>query len=169
GVSLGGWVRGVKRGAEGQQREGRGGRYGKGVGGVGRGGMGEGILIPTRDGEAGDGVRMVQSSASSSSSGALGRFAQASLVWEAVLGLLTAMVECVRMDDEMFDDILGLVVDVLPQHADLKEALETVNADAVWLALYERGMVPGREVPVVEGFEFRFASVEARGAVQVGV
>jgi hypothetical protein len=105
----------------------------------------------------------------SSSGGALGRFAQASLVWEAVLGLLTAMVECVRVDDEMFDDILGLVVDVLPQHADLKEALETVNADAVWMALYERGMAQGREAPAVEGFEFRFASVEGRRGVQVGV
>jgi hypothetical protein len=108
---------------------------------------------------------------SSSSGGGLGRFSQASVVWEAVLGLLTAIVGYVRVEDDMFDDILGLVVDVLPRHGELREALETVNADAVWLALYERGLVQaqGREAPVVEGFEFRFASVEGRAAVPVGV
>jgi hypothetical protein len=84
------------------------------------------------------------------------------------LGLLTAIVAYVRIEDDMFDDILGLVVDVLPRHAELREALEAVNADAVWLAMYERGMVQGREAPVVEGFEFRFATAEAR-EVSVGV
>ncbi|KAK3295888.1 armadillo-type protein [Chaetomium fimeti] len=126
-------------------------------------------LFPAREGAAaGDGTRMVESSSSGPSGGALGRFAQASQVWEAVLGLLTAIVAFVRVEDDMFDDILALVVDVLPRHPELRAALETINADAVWLALYERGMARAREAPVAEGFEFRFASVE-RGTVQVGV
>jgi hypothetical protein len=133
------------------------------------GGKKEGILVPTREGAAGDGTRMVESlGPPSSSGGALGRFAQASQVWEAVLGLLTAIVAFVRLEDDMFDDILGLVVDVLPQHPELREALETINADAVWLAMYERGMAQAKEAPVVEGVEFRFARMDGTGPVQVG-
>jgi hypothetical protein len=131
----------------------------------------DGILVPTREGAVGDGTRVVESSglsSSSSSGGALGRFAQASQVWEAVLGLLTAIVAFVRLEDDMFDDILDLVVDVLPQHSELREALETINADAVWLVMYERGMVQVKEAPVVEGFEFRFARMDGTGPVHVG-
>ncbi|KAH6849777.1 armadillo-type protein [Chaetomium sp. MPI-CAGE-AT-0009] len=158
---LGAWVRGVRDAVP-------RGKGGKGLvlamGGGGTGGTGGGILVPAREG---DGTRMVESS-SGPSGGALGRFAQASQVWEAVLRLLTAIVAFVRVEDDMFDDILGLVVDVLPRHAELRAALETINADAVWLALHERGMAEVREAPAVEGFEFRFASVE-RATVQVGV
>jgi hypothetical protein len=184
-AGLAGWVARVKSEAGGVGRRGAGARR---VGGGGEGlrvgvikeggvrGEGEGILIPIRsagggggdgleDGDAG--VKLVQSS--SSRAAALGRFAQASQVWEAVLELLAAIVSYVRVDDDMFDDILELVVDVLPQHAELKEALETVNVDAVWLALYERGMVAeGREPPVVEeglglGLKWKFARMDLRG------
>ncbi|MCV5090725.1 hypothetical protein OFC13_29285, partial [Escherichia coli] len=66
-------------------------------------------------------------------------------MWDAALGLVTAGLKYVRVDDEMFDEILEVVVDVLhePERRELKEALETINADAVWLALYERGRVKG--------------------------
>ncbi|KAL2133402.1 hypothetical protein VTI74DRAFT_2445 [Chaetomium olivicolor] len=157
---LGKWVRRVKAEARAAQ-----GRRGAPVGG-GKGEVGEGagILVPvrTRDGEE---ARLVQSSMG----GALRRFAQASQVWEAAVGLLTAIVGYVRVEDEMFDDILGLVVDVLLRHQELREALETVNADAVWLAMYERGMVQGREAPpAVEGFAFQFARMDREVAVPVG-
>ncbi|KAL2188645.1 hypothetical protein L209DRAFT_234565 [Thermothelomyces heterothallicus CBS 203.75] len=180
--SLSGWIRKVKEEAMARRRRGAGRALpspasgsasggGGGGGGAGRKGFGiadgGGILVPTRDGVDGEGMRMVEST-SSSSGGALGRFAQASQVWEAAVGLLTAIVAYVRVEDDMFDDMLGLVVDVLPQHGELKEALETINSDAVWLALYERGMVRGRATPVVEGLDFRFASVEGGQAVQVG-
>lgn len=178
---LRGWVRKVKA-------EARGGRRGGGA--AARHGRAkaeeEGILIPVRSrlgggGEGGgDGVKLIRSSADTApattttittpSSAALGRFATASQVWEAVLGLLAAVVAYVRVDDDMFDDILGLVVDVLPRHAELREALEVVNADAVWLAMYERGMVAveGKQVPVVEGLAFEFARLDGRAAVKVG-
>ena len=145
-------------------------RMNMGVGKIqGGSGEGEGILIPVRgkEGGVGDEGRLVKSA--SASGGALGRFAQASQVWEAVLGLLTAIVSYVRVEDDMFDDILELVVDVLPQHGELRAALETLNADAVWLALYERGLVQGVEAPVVEGFGFGFARMEGgEVAVRVG-
>ncbi|AEO69207.1 uncharacterized protein THITE_121884 [Thermothielavioides terrestris NRRL 8126] len=152
GGGLAGWVRRVKR--EAAEARGAGGGFGKRTGGArvgtGKGGEGQGILIPVKgalEGGLAEG-KLVQSSSSGGGGGALGRFAQASLVWEAVVGLLTAVVSFVRLEDDMFDDILGIVVDVLPRHAELKEALDTVNADAVWLALFERGMVQGREAPV---------------------
>ncbi|KAK0736966.1 hypothetical protein B0T21DRAFT_410445 [Apiosordaria backusii] len=90
----------------------------------------------------------------------LGRFSQPSQLWEAALGLLTAIISYVRVEDEMFDEILELVVDVLPGHPELREALETVNGDAVWLGLYERGLLLGvvgpeqQQQPVMEGFGF---------------
>ncbi|KAL2257790.1 hypothetical protein VTK26DRAFT_9170 [Humicola hyalothermophila] len=153
---------------------------GAGAGGLALGAsvpLGEGILIPARGGSAETEGRLITSSSSSAGS-ALGRFAQASLVWEAALDLLTAIVGYVRVEDDMFDDVLDLVADVLPQHAELREALETVNADAVWLALYERGLLAVsrvvREPPVgMEGMEFGFARMEwgdrGAGTVQVAV
>ncbi|KAK4123461.1 ARM repeat-containing protein [Parathielavia appendiculata] len=165
--ALGRWVRKVRADVYGLRME----RMGKGKGTVGRwdgggGRVGEGILVPLGGGGGGEGVGVVKSS---SPAAALGRFSQASQVWEAALGLLTAIVGYVRLEDDMFDDILGLVLDVLPRHGELREALETVNADAVWLALYERGLVQERDAPVVEGFEFRFARMEGRGAVEAEV
>ncbi|KAK3902014.1 armadillo-type protein [Staphylotrichum tortipilum] len=89
--------------------------------------------------------------------------AKSAQVWEAVIGLLTAIVSFVRVGDDMFDDILDVVADVLPQQAALRQALEAVNADAVWLALYERGVVPGRGevLPTGEGLAgFGFARAD---------
>ncbi len=149
---LGGWVRTIKREAD--ANKGGVGR-GRAAGGEGKREGIEGVLIPVEGGGEG---RVVKSS--------LGRFAQASVVWEAVVGLLAAVVGYVRVEEEMFDEILGLVVDVLPRKRELRAALEAVNADAVWLAMYERGMVGGRETPVVEGF--RFVAVEAREVVVGG-
>lgn len=72
----------------------------------------------------------------------------------------------------MFDDILDLVADVLPQQPALRRALEVVNADAVWLGMYERGVgeLPGGKVVwrgdgEREGGGLRF--VELRGEVVV--
>ncbi|KAK0621263.1 armadillo-type protein [Bombardia bombarda] len=100
---------------------------------------------------------LIPSSSPSYSSGALlGRFSQASQVWDAVVGLLGAIVTYVRVDDYMFDEMLELVADVLslPGHEALKEAFETVNAGAVWLALYKRGKIQRewKQPEPVEGF-----------------
>ncbi|KAL2124330.1 hypothetical protein VTJ04DRAFT_695 [Mycothermus thermophilus] len=179
---MGRWVRGVKAEAEKARAKGKGSGGGVGriaaasaAGGSG-GGLGEeGILIPVAGADGEKVVKRVGASSAatnlsvslsssllaSGGSGALGQFAQAWQVWKAVLDLLAAMVGYVRMDDEMFDDILGLVVEALPRHGELREALETVNADAVWLAMYERGMVKvEREPEAVEGWGMGFVSVK---------
>ncbi|KAK3494952.1 armadillo-type protein [Neurospora hispaniola] len=107
--------------------------------------------------------KQLVSTTSSTGGGALGRFSQAHQLWDAALGLVTAILKYVRVDDEMFDEILEVVVDVLhePERRELKEALETINADAVWLALHERGKVKGiKSMPrAVKGFGFEFVRV----------
>lgn len=75
------------------------------------------------------------------SHGSLGQHASPARIWEAVIGLLTAIVSFVQIDEDMFDEILDLVADVLDKKQDTKEALEAINADAVWLVQYRRGQV----------------------------
>lgn len=146
------------------------GRASGGLGGGAAAVRGE-IVLPSRPadpsstGGAGD-MKLVQTSSSSSSSPSasaamatgLGRFAQAAQVWVAVAGLLTAIVSHVRVDDDVFDQVLDLLGggpgDVLQRDAEARRALEDVNADAVWLALYERGHVARGPAPVLEGVEF---------------
>ncbi|KAB5558437.1 armadillo-type protein [Coniochaeta sp. 2T2.1] len=86
----------------------------------------------------------------------LGKFSQASQVWSAVVRLLTAIVSYVRLDDGIFDQILELLIDVAVVDMGVRGALEDVNADAVWLALYERGKIEVHDikVPVVDGVRF---------------
>ncbi|EJT81791.1 hypothetical protein GGTG_01766 [Gaeumannomyces tritici R3-111a-1] len=88
-------------------------------------------------------------------SGGLGRFAQAALVWEAAVELLAALALHVRLEDDVFDQLLELLGDELEKKGQVREALEAVNADAVWLALYERGAaVPEFSLPAMDGVAF---------------
>ncbi|KAK3322136.1 armadillo-type protein [Apodospora peruviana] len=104
--------------------------------------------------------------AAAASASALGRFSQASQLWDAAVELLTAMVRYVRIDDDMFDEVLELLVDVcvLPGQRgdDVREALEAINADAVWLALYKRGRVEmkAEQSEPVDGLGFGFVRLE---------
>ena len=140
------------------------------------GAAGGDILLPMRGGIAAsdntaqllstpmDGLRMVQNSTGERvvasrgavSSTGLGRFSQASQMWAAAVRLLTAIVSYVRLDDNIFDQVLEMLVDVAAVDGDVRRALEDVNADAVWLALYERGRVriSGIALPVKDGVRF---------------
>ncbi|EFX03985.1 heat repeat protein [Grosmannia clavigera kw1407] len=108
----------------------------------------------------------------------LGRFAQAVQIWEAVAGLLTDIVTYVKLDDEIYDQILDLLlatppsaktaagrpVRLLPAALEQKarEALEVVNADAVWLAQLGAGQLEDSSWVVVKPPELegvRFASL----------
>ncbi|KAM0334022.1 hypothetical protein ACHAQA_001042 [Verticillium albo-atrum] len=115
------------------------------------------IVVPGRTG----GTREMKSSpatdlsrSSASSGGGLGRFASAAQIWEAVVRLLVAVVRYVRIDDEIFDGVLALLADRLERDNEAREALEVVNADAVWFCLYERGAVEMLPTPVMEGVVF---------------
>lgn len=68
-------------------------------------------------------------------------FTQVAQVWSAVQDLLVALVSFVRIEDTIFEQILDLLLESLVSSSasvvGAREALEAVNADAVWLALYE--------------------------------
>lgn len=139
------WCRKIKNNAEGHrlpQRQ--------------RGGVpeqGGSIMIPIR---SGNGIEMkrVAVESESASSGSLGQHASPVKMWEAVVELLTAVVEYVRVDAVMFDDMVDLLADVMERKPEVKEALEVINADAVWLARYERGRIEIRPTPVMDGVQF---------------
>ncbi|KAI8634627.1 ARM repeat-containing protein [Xylariaceae sp. FL1651] len=175
---LGAWCRKVKDEAlrsRGQGIMGRSKGRGKGKGRAlaaaprapGRGGAEEeeehsGIIIPVRgaDGQLegkDPGKEAVVSSGGGGGGGSgLGRFAQAAQVWDAVQDLLVAIVTYVQLDDDIFDQILSLLADALDSHGAARAALEAVNPDAVWLFMYERGLlaVEPSTRPVMKGVRF---------------
>ncbi|KAI0911538.1 armadillo-type protein [Ustulina deusta] len=123
-----------------------------------------GIVIPTRTGDGQLKIRDTNEEVTSfiggggviSSSG-LGRFAQIVQIWNAVQDLLVAIVTYVHVDDDIFDQILPLLADALEaQDSAARTALETVDADAVWLFMYERGMlaVDPNTYPSMAGVKF---------------
>ncbi|RDA87731.1 hypothetical protein CP532_1761 [Ophiocordyceps camponoti-leonardi (nom. inval.)] len=108
------------------------------------------ILIPVRGGPEGRGGTLeVQGS---DSEGNLGQHASPARLWAAAVKLLTSIVSYVRVEDQMFDDILDLLSDVLETNSEVREALETINLDAVWLVRYERGHI--EPLPTPEGADF---------------
>jgi len=123
-------------------------------------GPGGDILIPGRLGNGDDaGGLVIRNSTTmtptpTSSPGGLGRFAQASQIWDAAVELLGAILGNVNVDDDMFDEILDMVIDIVPRNKTIREALQAVNADAVWLALYKRGTAETGPVPIMEGVDF---------------
>ncbi|KAG5950648.1 hypothetical protein E4U53_004648 [Claviceps sorghi] len=124
------------------------------------------ILIPLRsaDGSGLTGKVMAEdwdssslSAPSSSAAGmaaGLGKHASPAKLWSAVVKLLTAVVSYVRVDDVMFDDMVDVLIDVLEEKEEVRDALEVINADAVWLARYEKGRVDTLPTPVMEGGRF---------------
>ncbi|KAI1485283.1 HEAT repeat protein [Biscogniauxia mediterranea] len=116
----------------------------------------QGILIPahSHDGLQGKGTDGAIEVHSHTYSG-LGRFTQAAQVWDAVQGLLITIVSYVQIDDNIFDQILNLLADSLASNPDIRTALEAIDADAVWLLMYERGMVAAPAArPVMPGVIF---------------
>ncbi|PKS12674.1 hypothetical protein jhhlp_000882 [Lomentospora prolificans] len=87
-------------------------------------------------------------------SGGLGSYALAVKVWEAVVDLLVAIVGHVSVPAEMFDEMLDLVADLLVKKPDVKEVFDVINADAVWLVMYERGEVKWEPTPQIDGWDF---------------
>ncbi|KAF4952017.1 hypothetical protein FSARC_12761 [Fusarium sarcochroum] len=115
------------------------------------------VLLPLRTGTSLSGKPVTQMV--TSSSGSLGKFASPARVWEGTVELLTAIVSYVQVDEEMFDDILDLLSDVLERNVQVREALEAVNGDAVWLSRYERGNAEWLPTPQMDGIEFAAMAV----------
>ena len=86
--------------------------------------------------------------------GSRGMYSQASQVWESVVRLVITILEYVRIDDDMFDEVVELLADLIPVRRDVRDALSVVNADAVWLAMEIAGKNEAIERPVFKGYEF---------------
>ncbi|KAB5570283.1 armadillo-type protein [Coniochaeta sp. 2T2.1] len=166
GVEVGERRKGMNSGTGGRGGQVSGSFLGRSYGGAAGGSGGGDILLPMRGGISAaepvmlsstplSDLKLVQENSSSSGpvasrstaaapgsgSSGLGKFSRASQVWSAVVRLLTAIVSYVRLDDGIFDQILELLIDVAVVDKEVRQALEDVNADAVWLALYERGRI----------------------------
>jgi len=116
------------------------------------GGEAGGILIPIRSADGETISRRVETSDAHPTG--LGMFAQAAQLWVAATDLLTAIVSYVRLDDDVFDQILDILADTLAHNDKSRKALEAINADAVWLALYQTGQAEWKQAPALDGVTF---------------
>ncbi|KAH0565589.1 hypothetical protein GP486_001004, partial [Trichoglossum hirsutum] len=83
-------------------------------------------------------------------------FTPSSQVCDALVKLLIAIVQYVRIDSDIFDDILNILSDMLESRKDVRDILSLANADAVWLDMWVR-TADGRvtqSLPQVDGFAF---------------
>jgi hypothetical protein len=62
------------------------------------------------------------------------------IIWDGLVEMLVHVVTYTATSDMIFDDIVEILVPVLQTREDIKRALETRNADAVWLASYRLDM-----------------------------
>ncbi|KAL2064186.1 hypothetical protein VTL71DRAFT_4680 [Oculimacula yallundae] len=88
------------------------------------------------------------------SKGGRGVFSSDNKVWEGVIGLLIAVVEFVRIEDESYDEVVEILGGLVWERGEVRSVLEAINADAVWLHLQVHGRNGRVERPVMEGFEF---------------
>lgn len=116
---------------------------------------GKDIVIPIRSGDGfGFDVKPTVVKSSSGGGASLGQHASPAKTWDAVVKLLTAIVSYVRVEDDMFDEMLELLADAMERDPDVRSALEVVNADAVWAVRYERGLEAWVPAPTMEGIVF---------------
>ncbi|EME84970.1 uncharacterized protein MYCFIDRAFT_134049 [Pseudocercospora fijiensis CIRAD86] len=81
------------------------------------------------------------------------------LVWTALVHLYTAIVRYVPIQPEQFDEVLVVLEPVLDDN-DVREALEVVNPDAVWLVRLRNGDIPlPSALKLPHGLADRFAAV----------
>ncbi|ESZ92635.1 hypothetical protein SBOR_6969 [Sclerotinia borealis F-4128] len=85
-----------------------------------------------------------------SGSGSRGRYSQVAQMWESIVKLLVAIVECTGVNDEAFDDVLDLLASMLPDRRDIREALSAVNPDSIWLVL-QAGVNREFKTPSLDG------------------
>ncbi|KAH7348620.1 armadillo-type protein [Rhexocercosporidium sp. MPI-PUGE-AT-0058] len=86
--------------------------------------------------------------------GGRGMFSMASKVWEGLVGLLATVVEYVRVEDEVFDEVVDVLGALVWERKGVRMALEAVNEDAVWLVMQINGRNSRLETPIMEGFTF---------------
>ncbi|KAL7934467.1 armadillo-type protein [Trichoderma chlorosporum] len=150
GDGLGDWCRKVKQQAS--RDKSRPNVSSRGT--LSQAGPGKEIVIPIRSGNSLQIATRAVGGKDQALGGGLGQHASPVRMWEAVVKLLTALISYVRVEDEMFDEILELLADVMEKNREVREALEVINADAVWAVRYERGLVEWTPPPSLEGVVF---------------
>ncbi|QDS74929.1 hypothetical protein FKW77_004309 [Venturia effusa] len=58
------------------------------------------------------------------------------IIWDSLVRLLSTVILYVAVSDNVFDEILDMLSPILASQDDVREAMETRNPDAVWLALW---------------------------------
>lgn len=86
--------------------------------------------------------------------GSRGIYSQVNQVWESVVRLFITIVEYVRIDDDMFDEVLDLLMDLVSTRKDVRDALLAVNADSVWLVMELAGRNRQIQTPMLDGYHF---------------
>ncbi|KAK4979467.1 hypothetical protein LTR28_004493 [Elasticomyces elasticus] len=71
------------------------------------------------------------------------------IVQQSLIDMLSAIVEYVGIDADMFDDALDMLAPTVKQRPDVRAILEQVNADALWLFEVRNGAVVPPELPVM--------------------
>jgi len=91
--------------------------------------------------------------------GGRGRFTEAQQIWEALVGMFVEVALYVRMDADMEDDLMDMLGRLIERRQDVRDALEALNPDAVWLHLeMQRQRQDGYEtppIPTMKGFKFK--------------
>ncbi|PHH87588.1 hypothetical protein CDD83_8666 [Cordyceps sp. RAO-2017] len=116
------------------------------------------IMIPIRSADGLEGKRVRVGARQQQSGGSLGQHSSPARMWDAAVKLLTAIVSYVHVEDAMFDQILDLLSDTLEHNGEVREALETINAEAVWLVRCEKGYI--EPLPTPGGDEQGFVKME---------
>ncbi|KAK6595779.1 heat repeat protein [Botrytis cinerea] len=86
--------------------------------------------------------------------GGRGTYSQAAQMWESLVKLLMAIVECTGVNDDAFDDVLDLLARIIPDRRDVRDVLSAVNSDAVWLVL-QSGSRREIQIPSLDGYMFQ--------------
>lgn len=94
-------------------------------------------------------------------------FTHAYQTWNALVGLLLALVEYVGVTEQMGDDLLEMLRGELRGREDVRRVLDGWNRDAVWLEMWldggdweKEGCAVGRDTPVLEDWRFKDLELE---------
>jgi hypothetical protein len=90
--------------------------------------------------------------------GGRGAFASSHQVWEALVEMLTRLMEYVAVNADIEDDLMEMLGPYIGKRSDLRAALSILNDDAVWMELErQRQKDPNYQAPrtpVLEGYTF---------------
>ncbi|MCJ1247989.1 hypothetical protein MMC30_005204 [Trapelia coarctata] len=91
--------------------------------------------------------------------GGWGKFTESRQIWEALVGMFVEVAMHVRVDADMEDDLMEMLAPLMERRSNVRDALEALNQDAVWLHLeMQRQRQGGYEtpsMPTMEGFLFK--------------